>query len=1219
MGVGKTSRRGMSMKVLSTLWVALLVVFLLFGSKTDLLAQTQSTGALTGTVSDSSGAIIAGATVTITNNGTNQSQSATTNGDGSYKFSLLTPGQYAVRVEAPGFKAYVASIVTVNVTETPVLNASLEVGSTSEQVTITGEAPTLQTQTAAIGTLVDSENITSIPLTTRNFTQVLSLSSGVITGVTNAATLGKGNQDMFVNGNSITGNTYQIDGTVSNSWSSGLATDSTSNIAAGLAVPNPDAIAEFEVQTALYDASYGRNPGANVNLVTKTGSNDLHGSLFEFLRNDIFNANSFFRNAAGQSKAVMKQNQFGGAIGGPIKKDKIFFFGSYQGTRQRNGLDTSGLSTLNQPPLTNDRSAATIGAEFCPANHPGDSRYNTFAGGVQVACNGSNINPVALKWLQGKFPDGTYFIPTPQTIQANGLGFSSYSVPAQYREDQVVANGDYLITPKHTLSARFFYSRYPQLKPMDSTGANGSNVPGTPSSQVLYNLNPTLRLTSVFSSNFVNEFHVGGAYFNTNAVDLNTPTATSLGQTSATPFFNQPVVASITGSLGNYTGFDPGEDWKNFTQTEEAGDQISLIHGKQTFRFGGLVSDNYYHLIAIGRANGSSSFSNFTDFLLGQSAAQNGSPTGLSNVFSISSSLGAGEKGSLNIIAAAQYASLFLQDDIKVSPNLTLNLGTRWEYIPTPYSPIGNAGSVMFNLASLVPIPPSTGTNIGKTVSANYNPNTINPYTGQPFGLPTGVFVRPGNSLFSNGTPLSNFAPRIGLAWQPKGISSLVVRAGYGWFYETQGGSGIINTVNSDEPFNQRFSFSGSANAPSTLQQPIPTPTLGWLPRTPASVPQFHNGTANQINGVVQEYSLNVQHQLVSSMTLEVGYIGSRSTHNPVNVAFNQSVLATATTPVNCGLPTTAAGLGLSASAFATLGIDANGCITTNTAANARYRVPIIGETPNSETNIVYTGDTWFNSLQVTLRKRVSHGLTFQASYTYGDGLSDWQSSASGYPVGRVGNTLAAPKTYNWGPTDFDRRHRVVINYRYDFPTLIHEGFGSKVLGGWSLSGVTIAQGGTPLTITDSRDGTAYGNAETSTANLCAGSTYADLNTPGNDSARVNNWINTAAVCGPTSVPLGGVGPVGGTTPGTDYGNMRRAIMRGPGQFNWDISLGKETRVGGLREDARLQFRAEFYNAFNHPQFANPAVAANASASFGKITQSSVAPRLIQFGLKYLF
>ena len=263
---------------------------------------------------------------------------------------------------------------------------------------------------------------------------------------------------------------------------------------------------------------------------------------------------------------------------------------------------------------------------------------------------------------------------------------------------------------------------------------------------------------------------------------------------------------------------------------------------------------------------------------------------------------------------------------------------------------------------------------------------------------------------------------------------------------------------------------------------PIPTPTLGWLPRTPTSVPQFHSGTANQINGVVQEYSLNLQYQFSPTLTLEAGYVGARSTHNPVNVGFNQSILVSAANPkVNCGLPNTPAGLGLNAAQFAALGIDANGCVTTNTAGNARYRVPIIGETPNSESIIVFTGNTWFNSLQATLRKRFSHGLTFQASYTYGQGLADWQSSTGGYPSGRVGNTLASATAFNWGPTDYDRTHRIIINYSYQIPSPFKGELSSKVLGGWSLSGVTIAQGGTPLTLTDSRAGTLYGNAQTST------------------------------------------------------------------------------------------------------------------------------------------
>src|SRR5207237_4820358 len=279
---------------------------------------------------------------------------------------------------------------------------------------VTCQCQLSQAATSSNGTLVDSKTITAVPLTTRNFTQVMSMSSGSAAAVNNAGLLGAGSQSANVNGNTDTGR-YTVDGAAS-----------------GTTVPNPDTISEFKIQTSQYDAGYGtRVP--NVNLVTRSGENEFHGDAWEFVRNDIFNANACFRNAAGQPTATLKQNQFGGTLGGPIKKDKLLFFASYQGTRQVNGLDPTGsLSTVLLPPLSDDRSAAAIGSGFCPANKPANVRsaYMTFAEGEQVACDGSNINPVALKVAQLRLPDGSYLIPTPQRILTSGpsagLGLSSY-------------------------------------------------------------------------------------------------------------------------------------------------------------------------------------------------------------------------------------------------------------------------------------------------------------------------------------------------------------------------------------------------------------------------------------------------------------------------------------------------------------------------------------------------------------------------------------------------------------------------------------------------------------------------------------------------------------------------------------------------------------------------------------------------------------------------
>src|SRR5438093_3648142 len=470
--------------------VGALLIAAIISASSCLWAQSATTGALRGTVVDPVGAVVPGVTVTLVNPTTGQTQTTMTNANGLYGFSLLSPGTYDVEFSAPGFKTSRAMSVVVSVSEAPDLDAQLEEGASEERVPC--QCQLSETATSASGTLVDSKTITSVPLTTRNLTQVLSMSSGSTASVNNAGMLGAGSQSVNVNGNTATG-TFTVDGAASAST-----------------VPNPDTISEFKIQTSQYDAGYGTKV-PNVNLVTRTGDNDFHGDVWEFLRNDIFNANSFFRNAAGQPRATLKQNQFGGTIGGPIKRDKLFFFGSYQGTRQVNGLDpTASLSTVILPPLTNDRSAPTIGSQFCPANKPAaqQSRYLTFAGGVQVACDGSNINPVALKLLQLKQADGSYLIPTPQTILSSGvnagLGYSSYSLPSTYDEDQGLANISYLISGKHSLTGRLYHATANTQRAYSSDFLRSPETPPIPGFPVTLddtNYITSTQLSSVFKPN----------------------------------------------------------------------------------------------------------------------------------------------------------------------------------------------------------------------------------------------------------------------------------------------------------------------------------------------------------------------------------------------------------------------------------------------------------------------------------------------------------------------------------------------------------------------------------------------------------------------------------------------------------------------------------------------------------------------------------------------
>ncbi len=1154
-----------------------LLVVVLSGGPPHLWAQSSTTAGLKGTVTDSTGAAVPGATVTLVNDATNQALRTTTDSNGGYGFSLLAPGTYRVDFSGQAFKTSQLASLAVNVSEIPVVDATLQAGAPAERVVC--QCRVTQTATSSTGTLVNSKTITSVPLNTRNTTQVLSMSSGSAADVNNAGALGRGTPTINVNGNT-TPNIYTVDGAFTLR-----------------AIPNPDAISEFKIQTSQYDAVYGAHV-PNTNLVTKSGANDFHGDIWEFVRNDIFNANDFFLNAGGQPRPNLKQNQFGGTLGGPIVRDKLFFFGSYQGTRQVNGLDPTSLSTVILPPLTDDRSQATIGSEFCPANKPPSvqSKYLTFASGTQVACDGSNINPVAMNLLQMKLPDGTYLIPTPQKILASGrnagLGFYTRSIPSTFNEDQYIFNFDYLISAKHTLSGRGFAGIVHQLRSLGPTyviSPGPQAVPGGP-----HAFDPTddvtsLKLTSTLTSNLVNE--VRFAFSNDHTIEngQGVPPANLVGMTPFDPIWNQPPEIDILGSLGTFRFLgNIANDGTIQNRTYQLADNISWIHGKHTIRMGGYVDTQLNGRDDTGSAKGRITIQNFTDFLLGMSASQNGSPLGRSNIETIQANAGNGPNGVVRFRYRTYYGAAFVEDDIKVNTRLTLNMGLRWEYIGPAFDTAGTIGSVWPSLLEQSPIPPVSGTLVGNTVGPDYNPTLVNPYTGQPFGpAPSGVFVRSTKSFYENGTPRDTFAPRLGFAWQPGGKQSrLSVRGGYGWFYQPPPFSGNfgITPYFALPPFGQSYCNSDASNGSSTLSKPFPTATLGFVARTPTSLLCDRVAGPNYQIPMLQQWSLNTKYSLSRTLSIDVGYVGTNGDHLLLYQGLNQPVLASPGNPVNCGYD----------------GV-ATDCITGNTSSNAYQRVPILGETPTALADNNFVGRSWYQSLQATLNEQVSRGLTFQAAYTF-------SKAENNTVLYNDQNNLAL----DWARATFDRTHRFIANFDYQLPLLTHAtGFIGTMQKGWSLSGIVIIQSGLPMTLTDPKGGGVYGGAGISTVTLCPSASIASLATSGRDQSRLSNWFNA----GPTVIcPAPAVGSDGST----GYGNLGPSVINGPGQFNTDFSLGKITTVGGIRENAELAFRVEFYNAFNHPQFANPGTTYG-TANFGVITQSSVAPRLIQFGLKYLF
>src|SRR3984957_1504588 len=404
--------------------VALLTLLLAIGAP-SLMAQSAGTSSLTGTITDPSGAPIPGVTVTLTSNDTGQTRSGVTGGDGQYKFTRLPPGNYKVRFSAAGFKTSEIGSVVLNVTETPTLDRALEVGAQSEQVTVEATAETLQTSSSTLGQVVGGSTVTALPLSSRNFTQIIGLSSGASAPVNNATSFGKGTGDISVNGATPGQNNFQMDGVAIQSMASnGSANDG--GIYVGIAIPSPDAIQEFKIQTSTYDATYGRNPGGNVNVLTKSGTNSWHGTAFEFVRNAVLDANDFFYNRdtcrinfAGRScpKQVLNQNQYGGGIGGPIKKDKLFIFGSYQGTGSKNGVNPVGNSSIADYPIIpgGDRTSQSFVSALIAGNCELPSFGPPGPNGV-LPCNSTTVSPVALAMLNVKNANGSYYFPTHTTF-----------------------------------------------------------------------------------------------------------------------------------------------------------------------------------------------------------------------------------------------------------------------------------------------------------------------------------------------------------------------------------------------------------------------------------------------------------------------------------------------------------------------------------------------------------------------------------------------------------------------------------------------------------------------------------------------------------------------------------------------------------------------------------------------------------------------------------
>jgi Carboxypeptidase regulatory-like domain len=1145
--------------------------------------QTAGTGALVGNINDPSGAAIVGAQVKATSETTGETRTVSSGTNGSFLVALLLPGLYEVAVAQTGFKTTHFTHVQIFVTETATLNARLEIGAVSERVTVVAPTEQLQTESSTLGRVTEGERVRALPLVTRNYSQIIALNPGVAAEVTDAGALGPGfsgppGPGLVSNGGTIMDNNFQMNGVGINDLQSG------GQFTGGIAIPNPDTIQEFKVQTSQYDASFGRNAGANVDVITKSGTKDFHGGLWEFFRNDLLNANSFFRNKTSQPRPVLKQNQFGFDLSGPIRKDKLLFFTSYQGTRQRNGVDAGCSSQINVPPITDNRSREALGTLF--AGQRGANQ--TFVGSVlagpgnppvpigpAIEADGSNINPVALALLQMKLPSGAYVIPTPQTVDPSrpfeSQGFSVYSFACPYTDDQFMSNGDWAISTKSKLLARFFFANADTDFTLPGPGVGGATAPGFPVALTNNYRNLTLTHSYIFSPHLLNQAIVG--YHRTFAVFDQSKVFSYSGIGATVPPFDDafPVivldVASPTGlSLGGN-----GQGTRIAQNTYTFQDSLFYQAGRHSFRFGAGVTrvqvNNGYHSFA------AESFLGWADFLLGLDAEGNGTAAfpGLasSNIF-----FSLDSPGLFGRAYRVWETHGYVQDDFKVSPRLTLNLGFRFDRLGHISDALGRNGSL--DPALLDPDPPASGTLAGFVVPSNYSGGAI----------PPGV-TQSDNEFAVRGKGQNTWNPRVGLAWQLPHTNRMVLRAGYGVYHSRYTGQPFVQLL-SAPPFALSRFFIFGANAAASEAVPLPLEPVN-LPSFPAYSPS----TALTIKildpgfrpPIMQEYSLGIQTQLPADMVLDVGYSGARGLHLIRDRSVNQAGIASPANPIRGE--------------------------TTNTLSNVALRVPFQGWDPANLVQIESAGASWYNALLVSLNKRFSHGLQAQVSYTFSRNLTtDPLTSVNGN--GGFSNGDQNNPKQRYGPDFFVREHRLIANYTYQFPgpRKLSSPRG-RILGGWGLAGVTTFQSGHKLLVLFDPNGrNIFGqfSDRASLSGVCAKGHYL---TPGSVTSNLGTYINASCFTAPAPFSADDPNALG-------FGNSGVGIYDGPGQNNFDLSLTKRLPVRWPRENSFLEFRSEFFNAFNHPQFCDPDVDFS-SPTFGQISCTSVAPRIIQFALKFSF
>jgi hypothetical protein len=1118
-------------------------------------AQTVSTQIL-GLVTDSSGALIAGATVTAKHVATGDTRTTTSNETGNYVFPLLEIGQYELTCAAPGFRTEVRTGITLQLQQKARYDFVLSVGQQVESIEVQASGVLLRTEDATLGSVVEHRRIVELPLNGRNFAQLATLMPGVNFGASRMGLNGQGTiasvlampgqiAGISANGQRDANQNITLDGVV--------AVDS--HHSAMLFSPSIEAVEEFKIQSAVYSAEYGMNSGAQANLAIKSGTNSFHGAAFEFLRNDAFDARGFFLSPAAD-KNKLRRNQFGGVFSGPIVKDKTFFLGNYEGRRERRASPvTTAVPTL-----------AMRGGDFSEILIPGNRWYPSDpnpavnrairAPGTNVPLPGnviprSLINPVSLNLLTyaktSPFAEGG-FLPYPNQDELARSRNSTLNLTGT--NDQMLGSDQYLTRGDHRFSDSDRLFGHYVIVESNFTDDPVTRVARTSTDYRAQHF--ALGYTKIFSPRLLNDLRFGMNRMRVEQGGLQTNTdfthrdlgldfrVIGDGNRTLTPL--EEGIPSI--SLAGYNGLGSGNVQLNKKVVWELSDSVSFVTGRHNFKFGGVYRANIVDFSGSNLPRGQLSFT----------ADIAGIPDSMAAfLFGIPLSANSAEGAPSGYIRQKKVGFYWL-DDYKATHRLTINLGVRWDW----FGPVTDAQ--------------------GKIRTLSFEQGRVRTIGGQSVPM---LYPDPNVREDLYDINWKQFMPRLGLAYRLSNNS--VLRVGAGNFYNAQQ-TNNFSILNLNPPFSGSSVFQNDRTNPTaTITQPfLGSPVTG----TPAALIMLgyldENGRSNYRNNDIWQWSAELEKTWGRDFVTGVAYVGSAAS----NLEHSQS---------NYNNPDPGPGPVQSRRPFQSY-VDSRDPNTVLPLGSIR--------------RLESWASTNYNGLQARAEKRLSAGLTFTAAFTYsrahaiGYGANEGAGFGANYPQN------PRDREADYGRSNIDQRLRFVYSNVYELPWLRNAGgWKGAVLGGWSLNSIVVLQSGLPVTPAQTGDSQNTGPSSVPRPHIAPGASMQRVW----ERRSVEKWFDTSAF---VRSKYEGAPGEGLFLPGTlGYGNAGISLFDAPAQKTWDFALFKEFRV---TEGHKVQFRWEAFNFLNTPQFSAPDRTLG-SATFGQITSTAVNNREMQFGLKYIF